>query len=80
MQELVNHALISDLGLPEVEVRQHWPLLTAAIQKCQADGGLTGDNLKDLLKVIVELGRDKIAWTGELMMDGAGKLYATLRD
>ena len=80
MQEVVNHAFMSDLGLPEMEVRQHWPLLTAAIQKCHADGGLTSNNLDDLLKVVVDFGKGQITWTGELMMDGAGKLYATLRD
>lgn len=80
MQGLVNHAFMSDLAIPEIEVRRYWPLLTAAIQNCQADGGLTGDNLTDLLKVVVEFGKGQIAWTGEFMMDGAGKLYATLRD
>ena len=80
MQDLVNHGIMSDLDLPEMEVRQHWPLLTAAIQKCQAAGGLTGDNLKDLLKVVVQLGGDEIAWTAEFEVDGAGKLYATLID
>lgn len=80
MQGLVNHAFMSDLAIPEMEVRRYWPLLTAAIQNCQADGGLTGDNLTDLLKVVVEFGKGQIAWTGEFMMDGAGKLYATLRD
>ena len=79
MQQLVNHAFMSDLGISKMEVCHHWPLLTAAIQKCQANHGLTGDNLNELLKVVVEFGRDQIAWTGEFMMDGAGKLSATLR-
>lgn len=77
MQILVNHAYVSDLGIPEMEVRHHWPLLTAAIQKCQAAGGLTEDNLQNLLKVVVEFGRGKIAWDSRISMDGSGKLCAT---
>lgn len=77
MQMLINHAKSSDLGIPEVEVRHHWPLLTAAIQRCQAEDGFTAKNLVDLMTVIVEFGRGKVAWNGSIRMDRAGNMYAT---
>ena len=77
MQLLINHAKNSDLGIPEEEVRHHWPLLTAAIQRCQADDGFTAKNLVDLMTVIVEFGKDKVAWNGRVRMNEEGNMYAT---
>ena len=65
------------LGIPEEEVRHHWPLLTAAIQRCQAEDGFTPINLVDLMAVVVEFGKGKVVWNGRIRMDKAGNMYAT---
>ena len=77
MQLLVNHAKISDLGIAEEEVCHHWPLLTAAIQRCQAKDGLTAKNLVDLMTVVVEFGKGKVVWNGRIRMDREGNMFAT---
>lgn len=76
MQLLINHANISDLEIPEVEVRHHWSLLTAAIQRCQADDGFTEKNLVELITVIIEFGKGNVVWNGSITMNMAGNVYA----
>ena len=76
MQSVVSHAYISDLGIPEMEVRNHWPLLATAIESCQAEGGFVYENLKKLLRTEVDFGRGEIIWAASFRMDGAGKLHA----
>ena len=72
---LESHAYISDLGLPDIEVRQCWERLDAAIQTCQNEC-FTDDHLKGLLNAVVAFGRGRIAWTAQIRMDGNGTLYA----
>lgn len=64
----------NDLGMLDRDLAIKWPRFQAAVDACNRLG-LTDSNLQELLSVIVEMGRDKVAWSARLDMDGGGDLH-----
>lgn len=70
---LNQHKIDNDLAMTDLNLAIKWPRFENAVVACNR-GGFTDNNLHELLAVIIEMGKDKIAWSARLDMDGAGNL------
>ena len=71
---LTRHMIDNDLAITDLDLAIKWPRFQAAVGACLR-GAVTENNFRELLAVILEMGKDKVAWSARLDMDGAGNMH-----
>lgn len=71
---LRDYNITNDLDITDQQLKIMWPRFENAVDACKRQGA-TNDNLKELIRAVIEMGGDKVAWSSRLDMDGNGHLH-----